>query len=87
MSYYIVFKQVYTAGYATSLIALVSAVIIFAAFRKFHCTRNYIHMNLFVSFILRAASVFIKDLILFADESVNHCSISTVCYLVAGAVS
>ncbi|XP_067852478.1 vasoactive intestinal polypeptide receptor 1-like [Heptranchias perlo] len=77
-SYYIALKQVYTAGYATSLIALATAIIIFAAFRKFHCTRNYIHINLFMSFILRATSVFTKDTIFFSDATINHCSMSTV---------
>lgn len=46
--------------------------------RKLHCTRNFIHMNLFVSFMLRAISVFIKDWILYAEQDNNHCFISTV---------
>ncbi|KFP40714.1 Pituitary adenylate cyclase-activating polypeptide type I receptor, partial [Chlamydotis macqueenii] len=46
--------------------------------RKLHCTRNFIHMNLFVSFILRAISVFIKDGVLYAEQDGNHCFISTV---------
>lgn len=71
-------KILYTCGYAASLLALVSAISIFSLFRKLHCPRNYIHMNLFVSFIIRGAAVFIKDAILFADEDIDHCTMSTV---------
>ncbi|KAF6716937.1 Vasoactive intestinal polypeptide receptor 1 [Oryzias melastigma] len=76
-TYFSNFKQVYTAGYATSLISLISAIFVFTAFRKFHCTRNYIHINLFFSFILRASAVFIKDAVLFSDENLDHCFMST----------
>ncbi|MEQ2171874.1 hypothetical protein GOODEAATRI_015059, partial [Goodea atripinnis] len=77
-TYFSNFKQLYTAGYATSLISLISAIFVFTVFRKFHCTRNYIHINLFFSFILRASAVFIKDLVLFSDENLDHCFMSTV---------
>ncbi|KAM4605245.1 vasoactive intestinal polypeptide receptor 1-like [Polymixia lowei] len=76
-SYFSAFRKVYTVGYATSLISLITAIVVFTAFRKFHCTRNYIHMNLFSSFVLRASAVFIKDTVLFADETLDHCSMST----------
>ncbi|XP_067109831.1 pituitary adenylate cyclase-activating polypeptide type I receptor-like [Osmerus mordax] len=77
-SYFSTFRQVYTVGYATSLISLITAIVVFIAFRKFHCTRNYIHINLFTSFILRASAVFVKDTIFFADETLDHCFMSTV---------
>uniref|UniRef100_A0A667YQ67 Growth hormone releasing hormone receptor b n=1 Tax=Myripristis murdjan TaxID=586833 RepID=A0A667YQ67_9TELE len=76
-TYFSNFKQLYTAGYATSLISLISAIFVFTVFRKFHCTRNYIHINLFSSFILRASAVFIKDGVLFSDENLDHCFMST----------
>ncbi|KAG7525351.1 pituitary adenylate cyclase-activating polypeptide type I receptor-like [Solea senegalensis] len=76
-SYLSMFRQVYTVGYATSLISLITAIVVLTAFRKFRCTRNYIHINLFSSFVLRASAVFIKDTVLFADETLDHCSMST----------
>ncbi|XP_075778994.1 pituitary adenylate cyclase-activating polypeptide type I receptor-like isoform X2 [Pelodiscus sinensis] len=57
-SYYSAFWHVYTAGYATSLTSLITALVIFAIFR--------------------AVAVFIKDAVLFADENMDHCLMSTV---------
>uniref|UniRef100_A0A2I3SKS7 Pituitary adenylate cyclase-activating polypeptide type I receptor n=1 Tax=Pan troglodytes TaxID=9598 RepID=A0A2I3SKS7_PANTR len=76
--YYLSVKALYTVGYSTSLVTLTTAMVILCRFRKLHCTRNFIHMNLFVSFMLRAISVFIKDWILYAEQDSNHCFISTV---------
>uniref|UniRef100_A0A4X2LNU5 ADCYAP receptor type I n=1 Tax=Vombatus ursinus TaxID=29139 RepID=A0A4X2LNU5_VOMUR len=76
--YYLSVKALYTVGYSTSLVSLTTAMVILCRFRKLHCTRNFIHMNLFVSFILRAISVFIKDWILYEEQDTNHCFISTV---------
>uniref|UniRef100_H3C5M9 Adenylate cyclase activating polypeptide 1a (pituitary) receptor type I n=1 Tax=Tetraodon nigroviridis TaxID=99883 RepID=H3C5M9_TETNG len=76
--YYASVKALYTVGYSTSLVSLTTAMVILCRFRKLHCTRNFIHMNLFVSFILRAISVFIKDGVLYAQEDSDHCFTHTV---------
>ncbi|XP_037313703.1 pituitary adenylate cyclase-activating polypeptide type I receptor isoform X3 [Pungitius pungitius] len=77
-TYFASVKALYTVGYSTSLVSLTTAMVILCRFRKLHCTRNFIHMNLFVSFILRAISVFIKDGVLYAQEDSDHCFVHTV---------
>ncbi|XP_078426726.1 glucagon-like peptide 2 receptor [Cetorhinus maximus] len=57
-------QLIYTVGYSLSLASLSLAVLILLWLRKLHCTRNYIHINLFSSFILRALAVLIKDIFL-----------------------
>uniref|UniRef100_UPI0037E79BC5 vasoactive intestinal polypeptide receptor 2-like n=1 Tax=Semicossyphus pulcher TaxID=241346 RepID=UPI0037E79BC5 len=64
--FYVVVKTLYTLGHSLSLIALTTGSAILCLFRKLHCTRNYIHLNLFFSFILRAVAVLVKDDILFS---------------------
>lgn len=56
-------KLLYTVGYSLSLASLCLALTLLLYFRKLHCTRNYIHMHLFVSFILRALAVLVKDIV------------------------
>ncbi|XP_006140128.1 parathyroid hormone 2 receptor [Tupaia chinensis] len=51
----------YTVGYSISFGSLAVAILIIGYFRRLHCTRNYIHMHLFVSFMLRATSIIVKD--------------------------
>ncbi|XP_013866107.1 secretin receptor isoform X1 [Austrofundulus limnaeus] len=71
--YYSYVKTMYTAGYTLSLVSLTIAITIFSLFRKLHCTRNHIHIQLFVSFILRAIFIFIRDSLLFTNKELYHC--------------
>ncbi|NXA04137.1 GLR protein, partial [Sapayoa aenigma] len=58
------FKVMYTVGYSMSLCALLLALALLMGFSKLHCMRNYIHMNLFASFILKGISVLVIDALL-----------------------
>ncbi|NXT16177.1 PTH1R protein, partial [Prunella fulvescens] len=59
----------YTVGYSISLASLIVAVCILSYFKRLHCTRNYIHVHLFTSFICRALSIFLKDLVLYSGTA------------------
>ncbi|XP_060550003.1 gastric inhibitory polypeptide receptor [Pantherophis guttatus] len=58
------FRRMYTVGYSVSLVSLLVALTLLAAFRKLRCMRNYLHMNLFLSYVLRAAAILLRDALL-----------------------
>ncbi|KAF6073033.1 vasoactive intestinal peptide receptor 2 [Phyllostomus discolor] len=73
ITFYVLVKAVYTLGYSVSLVSLATGSVILCLFRRLHCTRNYIHLNLFLSFILRALSVLVKDDVLYSGSGALHC--------------
>ncbi|XP_023609637.1 LOW QUALITY PROTEIN: growth hormone-releasing hormone receptor [Myotis lucifugus] len=77
-SYFSTVKVIYTLGHSVSTVALLVAIAILVALRRLHCPRNYIHTQLFATFILKAGAVFLKDTALFHGEDTDHCSMSTV---------
>ncbi|XP_027975172.1 growth hormone-releasing hormone receptor [Eumetopias jubatus] len=86
-SYFSTVKIIYTLGHSISVATLCVAIAILVALRRLHCPRNYIHTQLFVTFILKAGAVFLKDATLFHGENTDHCSFSTVLCKVSVASS
>jgi len=60
-------QYVYSAFYVISLILLIIAITILLSVRSLRCTRNFIHVNLMISFVLRYAFILIKDQVVFTD--------------------
>ncbi|XP_037666608.1 glucagon receptor isoform X2 [Choloepus didactylus] len=82
------FQVMYTVGYCLSLAALLLALAVLLGLSRLHCTRTYIHMNLFAAFVLKATSVLAIDALLRARYSQrvgNDLSVSV--WLSDGAVT
>ncbi|XP_011938414.1 PREDICTED: growth hormone-releasing hormone receptor isoform X7 [Cercocebus atys] len=77
-SYFSTVKIIYTMGHSISIVALFVAITILVALRRLHCPRNYVHTQLFATFILKAGAVFLKDAALFHSDDTDYCSFSTL---------
>ncbi|XP_056144853.1 secretin receptor [Lampris incognitus] len=85
--YFLYARIMYSVGYAISLVSLTIAVNILCLFRRLHCTRNFVHIQLFISFILRAALIFVRDFVLFSSDDHFHCGVYPVYCKIATAIS
>ncbi|XP_077516361.1 parathyroid hormone/parathyroid hormone-related peptide receptor-like isoform X2 [Amblyomma americanum] len=56
-------KLISKIGYTVSFISLIVAFAILASVKRLRCPRNNLHLHLFLSFILRALAVLVKDAI------------------------
>ncbi|KAJ8984370.1 hypothetical protein NQ317_003518 [Molorchus minor] len=56
-----IIKNISYFGYAISIVSLIFALSIFINIKRLHCPRNKLHMNLFLSFILRFFMSILKD--------------------------
>ncbi|XP_055876776.1 parathyroid hormone 2 receptor-like isoform X3 [Biomphalaria glabrata] len=54
-------KLLYTIGYSFSIGALLVAIVIMLCCKRLHSKSNTLHINLFLTFILRAVISFLKD--------------------------
>ncbi|XP_050418385.1 secretin receptor isoform X2 [Patella vulgata] len=79
----------YHTGYGISLISLIVAFVLMIYFRRLHCPRNIVHLNLFASFIFRAALSFLKDNLLVQGvglpDDVSLPSLGTIFFKEGGA--
>ncbi|XP_018568225.1 parathyroid hormone/parathyroid hormone-related peptide receptor [Anoplophora glabripennis] len=56
-----VLKNISYFGYAISIVTLITALCILVSIQRLHCPRNKLHINLFVSFIMRCFMSILKD--------------------------
>ncbi|XP_063234371.1 secretin receptor-like [Bacillus rossius redtenbacheri] len=59
--YFPYMKVISKLGFSLSLVTLLIALFVLATNKRLRCPRNVVHMHLFVSFILRAFVVLLKD--------------------------
>ncbi|XP_046553576.1 parathyroid hormone/parathyroid hormone-related peptide receptor-like [Haliotis rubra] len=60
-------KLMYTIGYSVSLTFLILAVAIMVYFKRLHCPRNMIHLNLFLAVLVRAGISLMRSVLLVND--------------------